>query len=192
MKPIIDEKECKKRDIDPISQEALDITNIKLEDLVNAPLPQKVWKDFVYWADQFKSGSGDWMKPILCGFNINNYDIHIINRLAKEGGQYSEKERRNTVFHPVHRKDIMNDVWTWTENFKINSSNSCRMDAVREWIGIDSSNSHNGLKDVLDGAFFMIKLLKLHRRLFSRIEFADSFGDENEEIKKIMKIYDKK
>ena len=49
------------------------------------------------------------------------------------------------------------------------------MDTLREYFGIDSSNSHDALKDVKDTAEILIRFLKLHRKLFAKIQFKDSF-----------------
>jgi DNA polymerase III epsilon subunit-like protein len=191
IKPIFDEAECEKLGIDPIQDDALEVTKITKEQLIKAPSLESVWKQFTYWVGQFNNGDGEWRRPVLCGYNIINFDCIIIDRLCRQYGPYSEKDYRQALFHPVHKKDVMNDMWTWTENTKINSANSCSMDSIRKWLGISEENAHNGLKDILDGTFLLKKLLLLHRAIYPKVKFKDSFTSENKLIENLMKEYGK-
>lgn len=182
LRPELDDDKARKMGLDPIEDEALQITKITREQLVDAPLPETVWKNFMFWSGQFNrgGGTGEWNKSIACGFNIVNFDTPIFRRLC-------EQYKTPYPFHPIHVKDVMVDIFSFTENVKINDSNSVSMDSVRKWMGIDDKDAHNSQKDVLDGAFLLIKFLKMYRHFFPKIKFKDSFAKENEEIKRLMK-----
>lgn len=190
MRPLyFDDEEAKANGYDELQPKALEITGLSREVLAEAPLAQSVWKNFGLWTDQFTVGSGDWGRPILCGYNINNYDLYIVDRLCQMYGPYNEKEERQSLFHPVHRMDVMNDIWRWTYFQKINPSNSISMDNVRKWLGILEDKAHNAAKDVLDTTFMLIKFMSLYQAMSPKIKFKDSFAKENEQIKALMKEY---
>lgn len=183
MRPIFDDDKAREMGVDPLEDEALAVNKLTREQLVDAPLPETVWKNFIFWANQFNrgGGTGEWNKPIPAGYNIINFDLPIVRRLC-------EQYKTPYPFHPIHVKDVMNDIWTLTENVKVNDSNSLSMDAIRKWLGIDETGSHSAIKDVYDTGFLLIKLLKMNRYFFPKIKFKDSFAKENEEIKHLMKI----
>lgn len=182
IRPELDDAKAIELGLEPIQDEALEITKITREQLVNAPLPETVWKNFIFWASQFNrgGGTGEWSKSIAVGFNIIGFDIPIVKRLCK---QY----KTAYPFHPLYIKDIIIDVFNFTENAKINDNDSNSMDSVRKWMGISEENAHNAKKDVLDGAFLAIKFMKMYRHFYPKIKFKDSFAKENEEIKILMK-----
>lgn len=182
MRPELDDAKAIELGLDPVEDGALEVTKITREQLVDAPLPETVWKNFVFWAAQFNrgGGTGEWSKSIPAGFNIVNFDLPIVKKLC-------ERYKTASPFHPLHKKDIMNDVYNFTENVKINDNDSMSMDSIRKWMGIDDKDAHNAKKDVLDGAFLLIKFIKMYRYFYPKIKFKDSFSKENEEIKKLMK-----
>lgn len=185
-----DDDEARQNGYDELQPKALELTGLTREVLATAPLLSVGWGNFVQFVDQFKIGTNKWGRPIMCGYNINNYDYFIVDRLCQMYKPYSEEDEQQALFHPVHRIDLLNDLWRWTENVKINDNNSISMDSIRDWMGIDKDKAHNAMKDVFDSGFLMVKFLKMYRALFQRIKFRDSFKAENLEIAKLMKEYD--
>lgn len=184
IKPELNEDKCKELGIDTLQQEALDVNNITIDDLKDAPSLEIVWMNFTKYVEQFKVGKSNWDNPIPCGYNINNFDNKIIYRLCEKFGPFDKNYGTQGIFHPIHHYDVMNDVWRWTEskNFR-----SISMDSIREWMGIKKDGAHNAIKDVLDTAFLAIKFLKLYRRYVPNIVFENSFKNENDIIDQILK-----
>ena len=92
MRPLEDE-EAIAYGLDPIENDALDISHLTREELKKAPPAKLVWQQFSEWINWYNTKGGKWEAPILCGYNIINFDGVIINRLA--GGHretsYDEK-----------------------------------------------------------------------------------------------------
>lgn len=185
-----DDDEARQNGYDELQPKALEMTGLSRELLATAPLLSVGWQNFVQFVDQFKVGTGKWGRPIMAGYNINNYDNYIVERLCQMYGPYNSDEDQQELFHPVHRLDFLNDLFRWTENVKINDTNSISMENVRKWMGINSDKAHNAIKDVFDSGFMGIKFLKMYRALFPKIKFRNSFDKENLEIAQLMKAYD--
>ena len=49
------------------------------------------------------------------------------------------------------------------------------LDNLREYLGISKEGAHDALKDVKDTAQIMIRFLRLHRNLSSKIKFKEYF-----------------
>lgn len=181
-----DEAKCLELGIDPIQDEALAVNKITKEKLIDAPSLEIVWNTYVKYVQQFKTGKSSWGNPISCGYNNANFDNKICARLCRKYGPWDEKWCTQNLYHPIHTMDIMHDMWRWTES---RNMNSISMDSIREWMGIDSSNAHNAVKDVLDTAYLAIKLLNLYRHYTNKVKFEDSFAKENVTIGSLLKKY---
>lgn len=184
IKPEFNEEKCKEFGIDSLQQEALDVNGIKVEDLQDAPTLEIVWMNFTKYVQQFKCGKSNWDNPIPCGYNIKNFDSKITYRLCKQFGPFDSKWGTQSLFHPVHSIDVMDDVWRWTES---KDFRSISMDSVRKWMGINEEGAHNAVKDVLDTAFLAAKFIKLYRRQSPNVTFEGSFKAENDIIDGIIK-----
>jgi DNA polymerase III alpha subunit (gram-positive type) len=189
IRPIFDEAECARLGLQPVTEEVLRITNIDMEELKLAPDLKTVWSQFEQFTYKFNPKRNTWTAPIMAGFNINRYDLPIINRIcgghfwqkqifpaeflskAKEAGikieepygfgPWDESYQSQKLFNKIIVLDLMEMVWTWTENSMQIESNG--MGAVRDWLGIDSTGAHRALKDVEDGAEIVTRFLKLQR-----------------------------
>lgn len=188
-KPILDDEKAIEAGLDPIQQEALDITHITREQLEAAPDTEVVWKNFCAFVAGFKVGKSDWDNPIPTGFNIVNYDLKIIDRMCQKYGPWDDTWGIQRVFHPLDKFDVMHDIFRFTEDITINSKNSKSMDAVRKWMGISEDNAHDALKDCLDGYFLVKKFIKLYRWTGKKVQFENSFEEENKIIKQLMVTY---
>lgn len=184
--------------LDDLQDKALQVNNIDINTLVNAPPIDVVWSQFINFVNQFNTKNNKFTAPIFAGYNSFRFDEIIVQRLC--GGQkrfspeiqteiygfgpWNKENEEQTLFHPRDSIDIMKLVWYWTEN-KIDY-NSLSFDAIREHFGITKLGAHNAIADVIGCAFLLIKFLKLSRRI--NVKFANSFTEEN---KLIAELYNK-
>lgn len=169
-----DEKVLKKKGIDAVGQEALDITKIKLEDIKSAPSLKVVWKRFEKWVDEYNYKKDKWNRPIPAGYNNNGFDDPIVNRICKEHGPWDDEYQRNALFHPIHNIDVMKLTFYWFENNQ--ETHSMSMDTMRKYMGMPDENAHNAVYDVEQGAQLLIKYLKLARNFGPKVKFKGSFA----------------
>jgi DNA polymerase III epsilon subunit-like protein len=139
------------------------------------PTQQQSWNMFVNYLDKYHSRSSkksQFSAPIAAGYNINRFDLKIIERLSQKYGNVN-KENSSDIFYPRDVVDVMNLVFYWFEH---NSDlKSYTMDSLREYLGIDKKGAHDAIKDVKDTADIMIRFMKLHRSVSSKVKFKDSF-----------------
>jgi DNA polymerase III epsilon subunit-like protein len=112
--------------------------------------------------------------PIAAGYNINRYDLRIVDRLSQKYGNLN-KEGRSSLFYPRDVVDLMNMVFYWFENN--NDLKNYTLDSVRDYFSISKEGAHDALKDVEDTAQILIRFLKLHRRMSKQIKFKGSFSN---------------
>ena len=175
IRPILDDDEAIASGIDPIEDEALAINKKTREELKTAPRPKMVWENFIQFVNKFNYKKSTWTAPIVSGYNIENFDMVIVNRLCNEYGPLSKRGGQG-LFNPIHRIDVMHDVFMWTENDP--DVKSISMDSVRNWMGMDKTNAHDALQDVKDTADILIHFLKLYRHLSTKVQFAKSFQND--------------
>lgn len=231
IRPIFDPEECARLGLDPVTDEVLEKTHIKIEDLENAPSLQTVWQQFQQYVSTYSLRKGKWGAPVKCGMNIHSYDNIIIDRIAGghlrnarnqldfmlEGG-IIEKELRGvfktnriadakqdkmvekltkrfkrmlsgvepwgwgpwddvrqeeTLFYPAGALDLRDVLWFWFENNP--EVTSLSLDAMREYFGMKTVESHTADKDAMDVAELIIKFLKLHRNYAPKVKFKGAF-----------------
>lgn len=190
VRPELDDAKALALGMDPLTEEVLKLTHLTREQLAEAPIESVVWDNFCCWLKQFSESPNQWDFPILCGYNIINYDCAIIDRMCQKYGPWDETYQSQKLFHPLYKVDLLQEVFKYTENMKINSNNSISMDSVRKWLGINGEGSHASLKDVFDTAFLMRKFINFSRYASKElIEWPGCFEKENEEIKKLMEKY---
>lgn len=150
------------------------------EDILKAwyqyPKQDHAWKMFVNYLDKYHSRSSkksQFSAPIAAGYNINRFDLNIIDRLSNKYGNLN-KEKRTDLFYPRDVIDAMNLMFYWFEH---NSDlKSYTLDTVRDYFGISKEGAHDALKDVKDTAEIIIRFMKLHRNLGQKIKFKDAFS----------------
>jgi DNA polymerase III epsilon subunit-like protein len=141
----------------------------------NYPKQQQSWNMFVNYLDKYHSRSSkksQFSAPIAAGYNINRFDLKIIDRLSQKYGNVN-KEKTSNLFYPRDVVDMMNLVFYWFESNP--DLKSYTMDSLREYFGIDKTGAHDAIKDVKDTADIMIRFMKLHRNLSSKVKFKNSF-----------------
>lgn len=206
IQPIWDGVECERLGLDMVTQEILDITHIKIEDLKSAPSLRAVWYEFIQYVNKYNPKKSKWNAPIKSGMNFDKYDSIIIDRIAgghyrnakfqldklvvggiikKENaklpepygfGPWDEDRQETTLFFPRDSIDLMRIIWLWTENMV--EIKSLSMQAMREWLGISTEGAHTAEKDVMDEALIITKFLKLHRNFAPKVKFKNSFQND--------------
>lgn len=142
------------------------------------PEQKHSWKQFVSYLDNYhnvygKRSKSQFSAPIASGYNIIRFDMKIINRLSNKFGNLN-KESNTNLFHPRDQIDIMNVAWLWLENQA--EVKSLALDNLRDYLGIDKTNAHDAIKDVKDCADILLRFLRLHRNLSSKVKFKGSFA----------------
>lgn len=140
---------------------------------------KQAWSLFTEYLNKYHSRSvkkNEFSAPVASGYNINKFDMKIINRLAIKFKSVN-KENNNNIFFPRDVLDLMNLVYYWlmyNEDIK-----SISLDNVRDYFAISKVNAHDALKDVQDCANILIRFLKLHKNLSGKIKFKDAFANES-------------
>jgi exonuclease I len=133
------------------------------------------WKMFTSYLDMYHTRSerkSCFSAPIAAGYNINRFDLRIIERLSTKYNNLN-KEGRSSLFYPRDVVDLMNVMFYWFENS--NELKNYALDSVRDYLGISKEGAHDALKDVKDTAEIMIRFMKLHRNTSKKVKFKGSF-----------------
>jgi DNA polymerase III epsilon subunit-like protein len=139
------------------------------------PPQSQGWKAFVSYLEMYHTRSEKkscFSAPIAAGYNINRFDLKIIERLSTKYGNLN-KEEKSSLFYPRDVLDLMNLVFYWFEGS--NELKNYTMDTLREYLGISAEGSHDAIKDVRDTADIIIRFLKLHRKIANKVKFRGSF-----------------
>ena len=172
---ITDEEKCIAAGFDPVEDEALEVTRKTRAEISKGPLPKTVWKKFGQFCDKFNFKGTNWTAPIAAGWNINSYDMPIVDRMCKAFGPWDDKREEQKLFNPIFTMDVMQHVYCWFENnAEVKGYN---MDYMRDYFGMSKDNSHDALQDVKDTANILIKFLKMQRNLSNKIKFEKAFAN---------------
>lgn len=147
-----------------------------LADWKNYPTQEHSWQMFTEYLLKYHSRSNSkksaFSAPIAAGYNIHRFDLKIVDRLSKKYGNI-DKEGCTNIFFNRDIIDIMNLVFYW---FEQNSDlKSYSMDNLRDYLGISKEGAHDALKDVIDSAEILIRFMKLHRNVASKVKFKNAF-----------------
>ena len=99
--------------------------------------------------------------------------MKIIERLSTKYNNLN-KEKRSSLFYPRDVIDLMNMIFYWFEGN--NELKNYTLDNLRGYFGISAEGSHDALKDVRDTAEILIRFMKLHRNVSSKVKFKGSFN----------------
>lgn len=155
------------------------ISNITPEKVLSLwkeyPEQSQSWNAFTQYLTKYHTRSTKknmFSAPIAAGYNILRFDIKIIEQLSRRFNN-TNKEGGSDLFYPRDTLDVMNLLFYWFEG---NSDlDSLTLDNIRKYLGISGENAHDALKDVKDTAEILIRFLKLHRSLFKKVKFQNSF-----------------
>lgn len=134
------------------------------------------WKTFVSYLEMYHSRSGKkscFTAPLAAGYNINRFDLRIIDNLSKKYGN-TNKEGRNGLFFPRDVLDVMNVIFYWFEGN--DELKNYTLDHIREYFGMSGEGAHDALKDVKDTADILIRFMKLFRSTSSKVKFKGAFA----------------
>jgi DNA polymerase III epsilon subunit-like protein len=135
------------------------------------------WKLFVSYLNMYHSRSSGkrscFTAPIAAGYNINRFDLRIMERLSKKYDNLN-KEGRSDLFYPRDVIDLMNLVFYWFEGN--NELKNYTLDNLRDYLGISKEGAHDALKDVKDTADILIRFLRLHRNISNKVKFKSAFA----------------
>lgn len=148
-----------------------------LEEWRNYPSQDNGWKLFISYLEMYHTRSDKkscFSAPIAAGYNINRFDLKIIERLSKQYKNVN-KEGNSSLFYPRDVIDVMNLIFYWFEG--ADDLKNYTLDNLREYMGLSKEGSHDALKDVQDTAHILIRFLKLHRKLFTKIKFRNAFNN---------------
>lgn len=133
------------------------------------------WKLFVSYLELYHTRSDKkscFTAPIAAGYNINRFDLRIIERLSTKYNNVN-KEGKSSLFYPRDVLDMMNMVFYWFEGN--NELKNYTLDHIREYFGLSTIGAHDALKDVKDTAHLLIRFMRLHRNLANKVKFKGSF-----------------
>ena len=131
---------------------------------------------FLDYLDKYHSRTtkkSQFSAPIAAGYNIYRFDLPIINRLSIKHKNVN-KEGNTNIFYPRDVVDVLNLVFYWFSSN--NELKSHSLDSLRDYFGITKEGGHDAIKDVKDTAEIMIRFLKLHKKMASKIQFKGSFA----------------
>ena len=113
IRPIIDDDKAIAKGVGPLEEKALEITRKNRTDLAKAPLPKTVWKKFAQYCDKFNFKKTSYHAPVAAGFNINNFDMVIVQRMCEEYGPLDAKRGEQKLFNPIFSIDLMQHIYCW-------------------------------------------------------------------------------
>lgn len=177
VKPIFDDEKAIAAGFEPVEEEALRVTRKTREALEKAPGPKVVWQKFTEFVNKYNWKGTSYFAPIAAGYNINGFDMPIVQRMCEMYGPL-DKRGRQGLFNPIFTIDMMQHIYCWFENNQDVKSYS--MDYLREYFGMSQAskdNAHDALQDVKDTANIMIKFLKLQRNLLKKVKFENAFAN---------------
>jgi DNA polymerase III epsilon subunit-like protein len=139
------------------------------------PSQKHSWDIFANYLDKYHTRTtkkSQFSAPIAAGYNINKFDLPIVNRLSRKHGNVN-KENNSSLFYPRDVADVINLVFYWFEHN--DELKSYTLDNIRDYFGISKEGAHDAIKDVKDTANILIRFLRLHRNLSQKIKFRGSF-----------------
>ena len=178
IRPIIDDDEAIKAGVAPLEDDALRITRKTRDELAKAPPLKTVWGKFAQFCDKYNWKKDSWNVPIAAGYNINGFDMPIVERMCQQFGPTNSKRGTQGIFNPIFTIDMMQHIYCWFEDN--HDVKKYGMDYLRDYFGMSQAskeNAHDALQDVKDTANIMIKFLKLQRTLLNKVKFEKTFAN---------------
>lgn len=157
-------------DLDKVQPGALAVQKRTLSDFEKAPNQKVVWDNFINYIKPYKRGSTMWNSPILCGYNVCNFDRPILHSLSNH---YKSK----FPFHEVYVYDLIHTMWLTT--YGSSEPSKLNFDLVREFLGFsrdEIDNAHDALIDVKHSAKLAIRFIKYFQNLKVAAKLKDSFS----------------
>lgn len=163
--------------LEEISDEALEKTHIKREQLDSAPPIKIVWEQFSSWVNQYNFKKNKWDAPIKVGYNNNGFDDIIIDRICGSEpykfGPWDDERGKESLFHPIYNIDVLKVTFLFFEN-KIEPK-SLSLDSMRQYLGLANEAGHSADYDAKQTAQIFIRYLRLIRKVSLKTNFKDAF-----------------
>lgn len=166
-----DEEKLQKLELDPVEQEALNVTGKTIEGLSTKPSEAMVWKQFAIFLKKYNPSAGTYKAPIPCGYNIMNFDLRICDRATK---MYKTPE----LFNKHFIIDCYHEFKSWTENNPAITSH--KLSDFMDFMGLPEElkvNAHDALQDVKNVGNCAIKLLHFKREICKKTDFSKAFAN---------------
>lgn len=176
IQPIFDDDKAIALGLDPVEQEALNVTRKTKEQLLQAPTEKIVWDKFIQFIKRFNIKNSTYTAPIPAGYNIINFDMKIINRLCKAYGPTYRNSQG--IFNGLYAYDLMHQFMFMTENDS--NTKSRKLVDMMDFMGMPAelkNNAHDGLHDVKCTANILIKLLHFQRAIGLKNDYSKSFAN---------------
>lgn len=175
IRPVFEEEECKKLNLDPLSDEAVAVHGKTKAMLESAPTLKSVWSNFTEYVNQYNFNKSSWNAPVMVGYNIRNFDSIIVDRICcKEPWAYGPKDEKfncQGLFHPIHSIDLLDLSFVFQENNKdVNSLSADNF--LRKYLGAkDKGEAHDAMSDVILCAEYFCRMMRLIRNTSSKIKW---------------------
>lgn len=142
---------------------------VEERDCLKAPPLDVVWKQFSEYVRQYNYKKNSFTAPILCGYNVLNFDKIIVDRICKERGQWDDERQANTLFSNFRTLDLMDLVWYHFED----SSNvpNIKLTTICELVGMEVAGAHEALQDVRNTAQLITRFMNLIRRTSKKVKW---------------------
>ena len=183
VKPEFDDEKAVKAGFEPVEQGALDVTRKTREQLEKATDPKIAWQQFTNFVNKFNPKGSPFFAPIPIGYNINNFDMKIVQRYCEMYGPTDNKNKQK-LFHQIYKIDLMDNLFAWFENN--DGVEKLNMDYLRGYFGFgedSKKNAHDALQDVLDTGEIAVRFLKFHRAKSEGVKFEKSFANSERMLK---------
>lgn len=156
------------------SPEAMAVHKIPMEAIQKAPNIKLAWQSFVEEVQKYNPSKSKYNSPVVAGYNIEGYDLKIVDRLNKLC--YGDKP-------PV----LFNDFRGAVDLMKIiqllfdtsGELGDVKFDTVRKYFGISDSQAHLANMDIRHEGALLVRMLKFLRQTTrnSTRKFKNAFKD---------------
>lgn len=142
-----------------------------LDSWAKAPLQKNVWADFKRYVDMYHlqdKRKSVFTAPICAGYNILDFDLHIIQRLCEKYHNVDNRGNSKIFFRRDRIDGLLLSFLFW-ENREDPASYS--MDAVRDYLEMSKKGSHTAIQDVRDIGELIIRFMRLLRERTKSVNF---------------------
>lgn len=172
IKPEFDPEKCKELGIDELQDGAVAVHGLSAEKLKDAPTIDSVWPNFVDYVNGYNKKGTQWFAPIQAGYNINNFDNVITERMCRAYGPTNKKGNQG-LFHSIYTCDMLQLMFLFFENDKdVNSLSADNL--IRGHMGYAKGQAHDAMSDVIMTAELLCKSLSWIRTRAARTKFKGS------------------
>lgn len=154
-----------------------DTRKVKKDDILNmwseGISEEMAWKGFCTYVNKYNIRKNPskkiyYTEPIISGYNIDGFDMPILERL-------NTKYKTKWPFSSYPRTfDLQNIIYYWFDNMP--NPDNIKLDTLKSYFGLEShGQAHEALSDVVDTAKILVKFLKFARKQANYDKFHNSF-----------------